>query len=91
MIYKVLGLAALATTGTTTGIAMMTRTKTMKNSELKELVKQGTNILNEIKAVEHTIELTHDRATLFQLNIAKTNLQKQFNEIFDKVFGGEAQ
>ena len=65
----------------------MTTTMT-KSPELKELIKQGTSILNEIKAIEHTMELTSDLATLFQLNIAKTNLQKQFNEIFDKVFGG---
>ena len=63
----------------------------MKNHELKELVKQGTNILNEIKAVEHTIESTNDPVVIFELTKAKTNLQKQFNEIFDKVFGGEAQ
>ena len=64
---------------------------TKKSPELKELIKQGTSILNEIKAIEHTMQLTNDVGTLFQLNIAKTNLQNQFNEIFDKVFGGKLQ
>lgn len=61
------------------------------NSELKELIKQGTHILNEIKAIEKTIELTDDPVTIFELTKAKDNLQQQFNIIFDKVFGGEIQ
>lgn len=66
--------------------------QTRKNKpELKELVKQGTHILNEIKAIEKTIELADDPVTIFELNKAKNSLQEQFNEIFDKVFGGEIQ
>lgn len=61
------------------------------NSELKELIKQGTSILNEIKALEKAIESTDDMVTMFELGHAKNNLQNQFNEIFDKVFGGELQ
>lgn len=65
-------------------------TKALKKSpELRELVKQGTHILNEIKAIEHTIELTDDSLTIFELTKAKNDLQEQFNVIFDKVFGGE--
>ena len=64
---------------------------TTKSPELKELIKQGTNILNEIKAIEHTIELADDPMTIFELNIAKNNLQQQFDTIFDKVFGGDVQ
>ena len=68
------------------------QTKALKKSpELKELVNQGTNILTEIKVIEHTIELTDDPVTIFELTKAKDNLQQQFNIIFDKVFGGEVQ
>jgi hypothetical protein len=62
------------------------RTTTNKDLELKELIKQGTNILNEIKAIEHTIEISNDPVIIFELHNAKTKLQEQFNEIFDKVF-----
>ena len=68
------------------------QTKALKKSpELRELVNQGTNILTEIKVIEHTIELTDDPVTIFELTKAKDNLQQQFNIIFDKVFGGEVQ
>lgn len=66
-------------------------TTTKKSPELRELIKQGTHILNEIKAIEHTIELTDDTVTTFELKKAKNNLQQQFNDIFDKVFGGKVQ
>ena len=64
---------------------------TTKSPRLKELIKQGTSILNEIKAIEHTIELADAPVIIFELNKAKNNLQEQFNDIFDKVFGGEVQ
>ena len=70
---------------------MPTKALKMKSSDykLRELVKQGTHILNEIKAVEDTIELTKDSLTKFELIKAKNDLQQQFNDIFDKVFSGE--
>lgn len=67
-------------------------TKALKKSpELKELVKQGTSILNEIEAIGDKIELTNDPVVIFELKKAKADLQEQFNIIFDKIFGGEIQ
>lgn len=67
---------------------MATKAQKM-NLELKELVKHGTDILNEIRVIDDAIESTNDSLTKFELKKAKADLQEQFNIIFDMVFGGE--
>lgn len=63
--------------------------KKRKERELKELVTQGTAILNEIQQLDRDIEYCDHAGTRHKLCQARADLQKQFNEIFDKVFGGK--
>lgn len=60
--------------------------KKTKNKELRELIKSGTALLQNIKALDKDIEKCTDLLVKHELIQAKSSLQKEFNEVFDKVF-----
>ena len=60
--------------------------KKTKNRELRELIKSGTALLQNIKALDKDIEKCTDNLVKHELIQARYNLQKEFNEVFDKVF-----
>lgn len=64
--------------------------KRTKNKELRELIKSGTALLQNIKALDKDIEKCTDLLVKHELIKAKSNLQKEFNEVFDKVFDSKA-
>ena len=60
--------------------------KRTKNKELRELIKSGTALLQNIKTLDKDIENCTDLLVKHELIQAKCSLQKEFNEVFDKVF-----
>ena len=63
--------------------------KKTKDRELRELIKSGTALLQTIKALDKDIEKCTDQFIKHQLMKARDALQRDFNDIFDKVFGSK--
>ena len=64
--------------------------KKTKDRELRELIKSGTALLQNIKTLDKDIEKCTDQLVKHELLKAKDTLQKEFNDIFDKVFDSKA-
>jgi uncharacterized protein Yka (UPF0111/DUF47 family) len=57
-----------------------------KDVELQNLIKEGNTLLKLIKKLDDEIDNCKDGSTLVSLTQSRTEAQRQFNEIFDKVF-----
>lgn len=61
----------------------------MTDKELHKLIRQGTKLLRKIESLEEQIDSYNcvSEQRLLKKELATT--RQEFNEIFDKVFGGE--